>query len=189
MKKSIGPKTVLFTHPVLLIGTYDEDGVPNIMTAAWGGICCSEPPMVAVSLREATHSHASIINSGAFTVNIPSARYVRHADLAGLVSGRDFDKFDRLGLTAVRSTLVNAPYVEEFPAVLECRLFKYEKLGLHTQFIGQIMDFKADTETLDAEGFPDIRKVDPFVFGSFGNAEYFRLGDAIGKAFSCGKDL
>ncbi len=188
MKKSVGANTFLFVHPVLVIGTYDADGRPDIMTAAWGGICNSVPPSVAVSLREATYTHANIIRSGAFTVNMPSADYVKQADFAGIASGRDTDKFKVLGLTPVKSELVNAPYVAEFPAALECRLIKHEKLGLHTQFIGEIVDVKAD-EAILTDGKPDIRKANPFVFGSFGSPFYFGIGQELGDAFKCGREF
>jgi flavin reductase (DIM6/NTAB) family NADH-FMN oxidoreductase RutF len=91
--RSLGPKTLLYPTPVLLVGTYDADGRPNIMTAAWGGICSSKPPCVTVSLRKATHSYAGILANQGYTLSVPSRRFVREADYAGLYSGRDEDKF------------------------------------------------------------------------------------------------
>ena len=111
MKKSLGPKTLVYPTPVLVVGTYDEAGKPNVMTASWGGICCSRPPCVAVSLRKATYTHGNIIARKAFTISIPSEAHVRAADHFGMVSGRDVDKFAAARLTAVRSDRVDAPYV------------------------------------------------------------------------------
>lgn len=186
MKKSLGANTILYPTPVLLVGTYDTEGKPNIMTAAWGGICCSSPPCVAVSLRKATYSYWSIASQGAFTISIPSEKYVAEADYCGLVSGKRVDKFAETGLTPVRSTLVNAPYVGEFPIVLECRLLRQIELGLHTQFVGEILDVKADGDILDANGSVNVEKLKPFFFAPESNG-YYATGRRLGDAFSVGK--
>ncbi len=110
MKRSIGAKTIVYPNPVFIIGTYNKEGNPNAMNAAWGGISCSAPPCVSISLREATYTHGNITAKGAFTVNIPSEDYVKEADYFGIVSGRNEDKFKKTGLTPVRSKLVDAPY-------------------------------------------------------------------------------
>ena len=92
MKKSLGAKTVLYPTPVLAVGSYDKEGKSNVMTAAWGGICCSAPPCVAVSLRAATYSHGNIIARKAFTISVPSEEHVRAADLFGIISGREKER-------------------------------------------------------------------------------------------------
>lgn len=186
MKKSMGAKTLVFPTPVWMVGSYGEDGKANIMTAAWGGICNSKPPSIAVSLRKATHSYGNIVHSKAFTVNVPSAARVREADFVGLYSGRNEDMFAATGLTAARSQVVNAPYVEECPLVLECKLIHTFDLGLHTQFVGEILDVKADEEVLDEDGRPDIAKVEPFIFGT-ADRGYYRVGEFLAPAFSVGK--
>ena len=186
MKKSLGAKTIVYPTPVLIVGTYDKDGKPNVMTAAWGGICCSVPPCLAVSLRKATHSYGSIVHRKAFTVSLPSERYVKEADYFGLVSGRDEDKFAATGLTPVRSDLVDAPYIAEFPLVLECRLAHTIELGLHTQFVGEILDVKADEDVLDAAGLPDLEKLRPMLYATEVRS-YHGFGRFLGKAFSIGK--
>lgn len=119
MKKSIGAKTIVYPTPVFIIGTYDKNGKPNAMNAAWGGISCSIPPCVSISLREATYTHGNIKDKGAFTVNIPSEKYIKEADYFGMASGKNENKFDVTSLTAVKSEKVDAPYIEEFPLVLE----------------------------------------------------------------------
>ncbi len=186
MKKSLGAKTVLYPTPVLVVGTYDEEGKPNVMTVAWGGICCSVPPCIAVSLRKATYSHGNIVRRGAFTVSVPSERHVKEADHFGIVSGRNEDKFAATGLTPVRSQLVDAPYVEEFPLVLECRLAHTFELGLHTQFVGEILDVKIDEDALGKGGLPELEKLLPIAFAPETHA-YYGLGRPLGKAFSIGK--
>ena len=186
MKKSIGPQTIAYPAPVFIVGAYDAEGKPNIMNAAWGGICCSKPPCVAVSLREATYTFGCIKASEAFTVNIPSQDHVREADYVGMHSGRDEDKFAATGLTPVKSDLVNAPFIAEFPFVLECKLVQTICLGLHTQFIGEIMDVKVEESVLSEAGFPDVTKVKPFMVAP-GPMEYYAIGGFLGKAFDIGK--
>ncbi len=186
MKKSIGPKTIVHPAPALVVCTYDSTGRANAAVVAWGGICCSKPPAVAVSLRAVTYSHACIIERKAFTVNIPPEKYAREVDFFGTVSGGDVDKFAKTGLTPVRSELVDAPYINEFPLILECRLIHTVEIGLHTQFIGEIVDVKADEDTLDEKGNPSIKKIMPLVF-SASDREYFKIGDSLGKAWDIGK--
>ena len=188
MKKSLGAKTILYPTPVLIVGTYDAAGKPNAMTAAWGGICCSSPPCVAVSLRKATYTHGNIAQQGGFTINIPSEKHAREADYFGLVSGKKRDKFAETGLTPVRSTLVNAPYIAEFPFALECKLIRQIELGLHTQFVGEILDIKADETVLDEKGMLDVEKVKPFFYVPEANA-YYGMGKLLGAAFSIGGDI
>jgi flavin reductase (DIM6/NTAB) family NADH-FMN oxidoreductase RutF len=149
MKKSLRAKTIVYPTPVLIVGTYDSAANPNAMTAAWGAICCSSPPCVAVSLRKATYTYSNVIKQGCFTINIPSEKHVHYADYFGMVSGRKTDKFAESGLTPIRSTLINAPYIKEFPFALECKLVQQIEIGLHTQFIGEILDIEAVEELLD----------------------------------------
>src|SRR4030042_1151866 len=144
MKKSFGPRTLAFPTPVWVVGTYDQNGKPNAMTAAWGSICCSKPPCVAVSLRKATYSYGNIVDRRAFTISVPSEAHVKEADYFGMASGRDVNKFAQARLTPEASAVVDAPYVKEFPLVLECKLLQTIEIGLHTQFIGEIIDVKAD---------------------------------------------
>jgi flavin reductase (DIM6/NTAB) family NADH-FMN oxidoreductase RutF len=188
MKQSLGARTILYPTPVLAIGTYDSTGKANMMAAAWAGICCSRPPCVSVSLRRATQTYHNLTERKAFTVNVPSEKYLRETDYFGLVSGKREDKTARAGLTAARSETVDAPYLEEFPLILECRLAHTFELGLHTQFVGEIMDVKADTSVLGEDGMPDIEKVQPFLFAP-DSREYYGIGRRLGRAFHVGKEL
>jgi flavin reductase (DIM6/NTAB) family NADH-FMN oxidoreductase RutF len=174
--------------PVWVIGTYDQEGKPNAMTAAWTGICCSKPPSVYVSLREATYTYHNLKERKAFTINIPSRQFVKKVDYLGIASGRDSDKFKVAELTPVKSEVVDAPYIEEFPLILECNLTRVVEIGLHTQFIGEIMDVKADPEILDEKGRPLIEKVNTFVT-SPGIFTYHGIGDFLGHAFRIGKEI
>ena len=186
MKRSLGPQTLLYPTPVLVIGSYDAAGRPNIMTAAWGGICSSAPPSIAVSIRKARLTFENIVATKAFTVNIPSEKYLAEADFVGIYSGRHEDKFVRTGLTPVKSEIVNAPYVDEFPLVLECRLLHDFDLGAHHQFVGEIVDAKASEDVLSDKGGIVAPRVGAFCFAP-GDGGYYRMGDFIGLAFSAGR--
>jgi flavin reductase (DIM6/NTAB) family NADH-FMN oxidoreductase RutF len=188
MKKSLGAKTILYPTPVLVVGTYDKEGRPNVMTAAWGGIACSVPPCVAVSLRKATYSYSSIVEQKAFTISLPSEDYVKEADYFGMVSGRDADKFAASGLTPVKGDLVNAPYVKEFPFIVECTLLYTFELGLHTQFVGEIMDVKVDESLLGEDKLPAIEMIKPVLFAPE-NRAYHGVGEYLGKAFFIGREI
>ena len=186
MKESLGAKTLIYPAPVLVVGTFDMSGRPNVMTASWGGICCSQPPCVAVSLRKATYTYGNILERRAFTISIPSEKHVKEVDYFGLVSGRDTDKFAATKLTPVKSDLVDAPFVKEFPLVLECKLVEVFELGLHTQFVGEVMDVKAEKSVMTKSGLVAIEKVKPLVFTP-DTLKYYGVGLSIGRAFEVGR--
>ncbi len=186
MKKSLGAKTLIYPTPVLVICTYNNEGKPNAMTAAWGGICCSEPPCVAVSLRKATYTYGSLMAKKAFTINIPTEDYVKEADYFGMVSGRKEDKFAKTGLTPVRSELVDAPYIKEFPINLECKIIHITEIGMHTQFIGEVMDVKIDDAIQFGGNQPIIEQIKPLIF-ALESRNYYGIGQQIGLAYSLGK--
>lgn len=188
MKKSLGPRTVVYPAPTLIVGTYDKIGKPNIMAAAWAGICCSKPPCVAVSLRKATYTYGNLATRKAFTLSIPNHDQVEALDYIGMASGRDEDKFATTGFTPLNGEFVDAPYVKECSVVLECELVHTFELGLHTQFVGEIKDVKAEESVLDENGIPDMSKVQPIVFAPESRA-YYTLGKFLGRAFSIGKTL
>jgi len=186
MKKSLGAQPMLFPTPVMLIGTYDAQGKANMMNAAWGGICCSVPPCLSVSLRKATHSYHGIIERQAFTVGIPNETQIKQADYAGLCSGKDVDKFAETGWTPVKSELIDAPYAAELPFVAECQLIHTLEIGLHTLFVGEIKDIKIDEALLDEQGKTSIERIKPMVFDP-ATRHYHAVGEFLGQAFSIGK--
>lgn len=188
MKESLGARTLAFPTPTWVVGTYNEDGTPNLMTAAWGGICCSRPPCIYVSLRKATYTHGNIIRRRAYTVNISSEHHVMEVDYCGIASGRETNKWGQCGFTPVKSSIVDAPYIDDFSLVLECKVLNIIELGLHTQFVGEIMDVKADTSVLTEDKVPDITKVKPIIFEP-SNRRYYGIGAYLGPAFSIGKRL
>ena len=185
MKESLGPKPYLLPTPVLLIGTYDQHGQPNIMTAAWGGVCSSQPPAIAVSVRKNRHTFAAILEHKAFTVSIPGKNLVTQADFAGLHSGEDINKFSALDLTPVPAEHINAPYVGECPVVLELSLLQSVNIGSHTQFIGEVMDVKIEAACLNEGKIPDVKKIDPLLFAPICQ-QYWGIGEFVARAFSAG---
>ncbi len=187
MKQSLGARTILYPTPVVVVGTYDKQGKPNVMTAAWVGICSSKPPCIAVSLRKATYTYSNIVERRAFTINIPSQKYIKETDYIGIASGKKVDKFSATKLTHVKSDLVDAPYVKEFSLILECKLLHTLEIGLHTEFVGEILDVKAE-ETILERGLPDMKKINPILFTPETRL-YYAVGNYLGKAFSIGKEI
>jgi flavin reductase (DIM6/NTAB) family NADH-FMN oxidoreductase RutF len=188
MKQSLGAKPLVFPTPVWVVGSYDQQDKPNIMTIAWGGVCCSKPPCLTISLRKATYSYGCITSRKAFTVNVSTERDIVLADYCGIASGKTADKFATTGLTPVKSTLVDAPYIQEFALTAECRLVQTVELGLHTMFIGEILDIKADQDVLGPDGLPDLDKLRPVAFGPVIRT-YHGLGEYLGPAFSIGQHV
>ena len=184
MRKNFGSQHWLFPQPVLMIATYNEDGTPDIMNAAWGGISDSDEISISIS---STHKTAeNLLKRGAFTVSFATADQVAACDYVGLVSGNKVpDKFARAGFHAVKSEFVDAPLVEELPMALECRVRSYDT---ETDILrGEIVNVCAD-ETVLTDGKIDPAKLRPIVFDPV-NHDYLELGAKAGKAFSEGNKL
>ena len=183
-RRDLGPRPLTYPMPALLVGVYDAEGRPNLMTAAWGGICNSAPPCVSVSIRPSRWTHDPLLRRKAFTLGIPSAAMAAQADFAGITCGRSVDKFAAAGLTLCRSERVDAPYAGECPIVLECRLLQHVDLPSHTLMIGEICNVSALESCMDGDQ-PDIAKVDPLVYDAAGR-RYYRLGGEVAKAYTAG---
>ncbi len=184
MRKNFGAKTWLYPCPVLIIATYGEDGTPDAMNAAWGGIYDTNQVMLCLS-----HDHRTTENikaRGAFTVSFATADTVVPCDYVGIVSANDVpDKFARAGFHSVRSENVDAPLIEELPMALECKLVKFNEDGI---CIGEIVNVCADECVLDANGKIDVSKLAPICYDSC-NHFYHVLGERVGNAFSDGKKI
>ena len=170
--------------PVLIVGSYDENGVPNAMNAAWGGIY--DTNQVMVCLADDHKTTENIKKSGAFTVSFATANTVITCDYVGIVSANDVpDKFRKAGFHATKSELVNAPIIDELPMTVECRLVKFNEDGI---CIGEIVNISADESVLDGEGRVDAKKLDPIIYDSVSHA-YWSFGEKVGQAFSDGKKI
>ena len=185
---SLGPQAFISPAPVMLVGTYDAEGRPNIMTATWGGVSCSQPPCLSVSLRRSTWTCRAVQQKKAFTVSIPAREMAGQADFAGLVSGSQENKFQTLGLTPVPGDHVDAPFVAECPVVLELLLRHTLELGSHIQFVGEIMDVKVNRDCLTPEGLPDPSRIDALSFAPL-TKEYYGTGEFVARAFAVGKTV
>lgn len=184
MRKNFGPKSWLYPMPVLIVAAYDEDGIPNAMNAAWGGIFTDET--IGICLSEGHKTTKNIIKTGAFTVSIATADTVAACDYVGIVSGnKEHDKFAKAGFTALKSAVVNAPIIKELPMTLECELLSYDNESNH--LVGRIINVSAD-ERIITNGKIDISILRPITYDPI-NHTYIELGAKIGNAFSDGKKL
>ncbi len=184
MRKNFGSNSWLYPMPVLIIATYDEQGRPNAMNAAWGGIFTDE--MIGICLSERHKTTQNILFTRAYTVSMATAEQVVACDYVGLESGnRVPDKFAKAGFHATRSEFVNAPLIDELPMALECELVSYDKESCH--LVGKIVNITADESVL-TEGKIDPRKLRPITFDPINHA-YLELGAKVNDAFSCGKQL
>lgn len=182
MKKSFGAKTVIFPLPVLLIGTYDSTGRANLMTASWGGIVNSTPPMISVSVRRERHTYSALEQYKEFTISIPQTEKVAEADYCGIYSNANSDKIAELGLNPYKSDIINAPIFPEFPITLLCRVSQTVELGSHIMFVSEILDFQADEIVLD-DGKVSIEKIDPLLYDTISKS-YYSIGTKVKKAYS-----
>lgn len=184
MRKNFGKKPWLYPLPVLIIGTYNEDGTANAMNAAWGGIY--EADQVVLCLSEGHKTTANIKNKGAFTVNIADAAHVVQADYVGMVSANQMtDKLEKAGFHVTKSAFVEAPLIDELPLALECRLIKVNEDG---NIIGEIINVSADERVLGEDGAIDSAKVQAISFDPVHNT-YLKLGEKVGNAFADGAAL
>ena len=184
MRKNFGTKPWLYPQPVLIIGTYNEDGSADAMNAAWGGIY--EANQVVLCLSEGHRTTANIKRGKAFTISIADAAHVVQADYVGLVSANQVpDKLERAGFHTTRSGFVDAPLIDELPLALECRLVKVNEDG---NIIGEIVNVSAEESILGGDGLIDSAKLQAISFDPVHNA-YLKLGEKVGNAFADGAAL
>ena len=184
MRKNFGEKTWLYPMPVLMVGTYDEHGTPNLMNAAWGGIY--DTGLVMLCLSDDHKTTHNIKRTGAFTVSFATEETVVPSDFVGIVSANEVpDKFQRAGFHAQKSQFVNAPIIEERPMTVECRLEKFNEDGI---CIGRIVNVSAEESILGEDGVPDVKKLRPILYESAKHG-YFGFGERVGNAFSDGERL
>ncbi len=189
MKKSLGPGPTLFPMPAVLVGTFNEDGTSNAMTAAWAAACCHAPPCIGVAVRDNRLTFANINRTGAFSINVPSAKLARQVDYLGIVSGaRQPDKLSRLGLSTTDGEMANAPLLDACPVSVECRLYKSLELGTHTWFVGETLEVHVDEALVRDDGKIDVQSLDPLAY-STSVGEYWSMGTPLGRAYDIGKTL
>ena len=185
MRKNYGAKAILYPMPVLIIGSYDENGTPDAMNAAWGGI--SEETQISICVSEDHKTTKNILARGAFTVSVADAENVVACDYVGIVSGnKEPDKIKKTGWTVLKSEFVDAPLFEELPMALECKLISYDEESC--RLVGEIVNVCADERILNAEGKIDLAKFSPITYDPVHHT-YRKLGEVVGQAFSDGLKL
>lgn len=185
MKKDLGVKPYLFPMPVLMIATYGENDKVDVMNMAWGGICDNNK--VALNITESHKTSKNIKERGAFTISIADIDHLEESDFFGTASGNTMeDKFERTGMTAVKSSRVDAPIIEEYPITLECKVIKIQNDELGFRVIGEIVNVIADEKVLDEKGNVDPTKLNAFVFDQFKNG-YYKIGEKVGDAWKSGQ--
>ena len=184
MKKNFGVKNWLFPMPVLMIGTYDAEGTPDMMNAAWGGISFDD--QITICIDTAHKTWANIASRKAFTVAFGTAETAVPCDYLGIVSGNDTpDKVAKSGFTAVKSAFVDAPVMAELPLVLECTLVSMNRENCNV--VGKIVNCAVEESVL-TDGQPDAAKMKPLCFDPCRHV-YRLMGDVAARAFSCGRKL
>lgn len=182
MRKNLKAKAYVYPLPVLIIGTYDENGTPNAMNAAWGTVC--DTAQVALCLSATHKTVKNLLKTKAFTVAMADEKNVIPADYVGVVSANKLpEKLQKSGWHTVKSEFVNAPIIEELPLVLECKLVSYD-----TEMeicIGEVVNVSADEGILDGNGKIDLTKFKPICYDCDGHG-YYALGERVGNAFSDG---
>ena len=185
MRKNFGAKAILYPQPVFIIAAYGEDGTPNAMNAAWGGI--SEEREISICISEDHRTTKNILARGAFTVSMADADHVAECDYLGIVSGnRTPDKLAKAGFHTTKSAFVDAPLIDELPMALECRLIRYDPESC--RLVGEIVNVCAEERVLNESGKIDPARLRPISFDPMNNA-YLALGEKVGNAFSDGKKL
>ena len=178
MKQSWKPGTMIYPLPAVLVSCGETDGEQNLFTVAWTGTVCTNPPMCYISVRPERHSYEIIKRTGEFVINLTNSKLSRATDWCGVRSGRDYDKFAEMGLTAESAAVVKAPVVAESPVAIECRVKQIIPLGSHDMFLADVVNVLVDEEYINPEtGKLELERADMITYS---HGEYFRLGEAIG---------
>ena len=176
-KQTWKPGNMLYPLPVVMVTVQDKKGQKNIITVAWAGTVCTNPPMVSISVRPERYSHKILTETGEFVINLTTEKLAWATDYCGVKSGRDIDKFKVTGLTALQGKEVNAPLIEEAPVNIECKVKEIRHLGSHDMFIAEVVAVHADEAYMDERGKFDLSKARPIVYS---HGEYYALGKRCG---------
>lgn len=168
---------MLYPLPVVLVSVADRAGHFNIITIAWTGTVCSDPPMVSVSIRPGRHSYHMIEETGEFVINLTTEALVRAVDFCGVRSGRDIDKFEACSLTPLKADCVSAPLIAESPVNIECVVTEQKDLGTHTMFLARVAAVHADDRYMDEKGRFCLEKAKPIVYS---HGQYLATGRRLG---------
>ena len=185
-KVDFKPGNMLYPLPAVMVSVADGKGNDNILTIAWAGTICSDPAMVSISVRKERYSYPMIKETGEFVINLTTEELAYATDYAGVTSGRDVDKWAKLGLTRMPSDIVAAPYIAESPVAIECKVTEVKELGTHDMFIAEVVALHVDDKYMDEKGAFHLEQAKPLVYS---HGQYFAMGEELGKfGYSIKKD-
>ena len=176
-KQSWKPGNMVYPLPAVMVSCTDGKGNDNIITVAWVGTICTNPPMVSISVRPERHSYQMIKDTGEFVINLTTEKLAFATDFCGVRSGKNFDKFKETGLTKEPADVVKAPMILESPVSIECRVKEIKELGSHHMFIADVVAVHADERYMDENNKFDLSKSQPIVYS---HGEYLGVGNKIG---------
>jgi flavin reductase (DIM6/NTAB) family NADH-FMN oxidoreductase RutF len=187
MKKKIDPMPLLLPQPAVIVGV-DVGGKPDLVTVAWANIACGTPPYMTIALNRVRHSLKGVRENMVFSVNVPNTKQVKELDYCGIATGATYDKVKDCNFKVFYGEIAGAPYIEECPVNIGCKVEHILKLGSHYLIVGPIKEIFVSEECM-TEGKPDVKKIDPIVYLTYPANTYNTVGEFIGKAFSIGKEI
>ena len=177
-KTSFKPGNMIYPLPAVMVSCGDIDSDSNILTVAWTGTICTNPPMAYISVRPERHSYDMIKNSGEFVINLTNEQLIKATDFCGVRSGRDVDKWKECRLTKAKADTVKCPLIDEAPVNIECKVKEIKELGSHTMFMAEVVAINVDEKYIDNKGAFDITKCDLMAYA---NGNYLAMGKKLGK--------
>ena len=177
MKQTWKPGNMLYPLPAVMVSVTDGKGNDNIITVAWAGTVCTNPPMVSISVRPTRYSYEMIRNTGEFVINLTTEKLAYATDYCGVRSGRDVDKFKELKLTKEKADFVKAPMIGESPVSIECKVREVKELGSHHMFLAEVVSVHADDAYMDKNNKFQLNQSHPLVYS---HGEYLGLGKSLG---------
>ena len=177
-KISFKPGNMLYPLPVVMVSVADKEGNSDIVTVAWAGTICTNPPMVSISVRPERFSHHMLMETGEFVINLTTKELAFATDYCGVKSGRDVDKWKEMNLTPVMGNVVKVPCIAESPVNIECKVVKVEKLGSHDMFVAEVVAVQVDDAYMDEKNSFHLSNANPIVYS---HGEYYLLGEKLGR--------
>ena len=177
-KISFKPGNMLYPLPVVMVSVADKEGNSDIVTVAWAGTICTNPPMVSISVRPERFSHHMLRETGEFVINLTTKELAFATDYCGVKSGRDVDKWKEMNLTPVMGKVVKVPCIAESPVNIECKVVKVEKLGSHDMFVAEVVAVQVDDAYMDEKNSFHLSNANPIVYS---HGEYYLLGEKLGR--------
>ena len=177
-KVSWKPGNMIYPLPAVMVSCRGGDGEDNIITIAWTGTICTNPPMTYISVRPERHSYQMIKETGEFVINLTTKNLVKAVDFCGVRSGRDLDKFQQMNLTKEEAKVVNAPMIAESPVNIECKVTEVKELGSHHMFLAEVVNVNVEDVLMDENGKFHLSKSNPLVYSHGG---YYETGKEIGS--------